>query len=154
MGHIFNPNILTVYTGVGSSTTANIQRELTPNYRATVYPRRLAPLVGTSQVLSANSILLILFTVNPAWFAERDHHQLWTLICRCHLTTTTTFYFPHFHLCLLSNGSQCSHPYLWTKSIPTIGITISIRDRNPNDHGVSMVCLTNKRTWCVISHHL
>ena len=84
------PNILTVYTGVGSSTTANIQRGL--------IPAELAPLVGTSQVLSANSILLILFTVNPTRFAERNHHQLWTLICRSHLTTTTTFDFPHFHL--------------------------------------------------------
>ena len=89
MGHFLNPNILTVYTGVGSSTTANIQRGL--------IPAELAPLVGTSQVLSANSILLILFAVNPTWFAERNHHQLWTLICGSHLTTTTAFDFPHFH---------------------------------------------------------
>ena len=89
MGHFLNPNILTVYTGVGSSTTANIQRGL--------IPAELAPLVGTSQVLSVISILLILFAVNPAGFAERSHHQLWALVSRSHLTTTTAFDFPHFH---------------------------------------------------------
>ena len=57
----------------------------------------MAPLIGTSQVLSAISILLILFAVNPAGFAERGHHQLWALVSRSHLTTTTAFDFPHLH---------------------------------------------------------
>ena len=57
----------------------------------------MAPLVGTSQVLSAIIIVHIPSAVNPAGFTKRGHHQLWALISRSHLTATATFDFPHLH---------------------------------------------------------
>ena len=68
------PNILTVYTGVGSSTTANIQRGL--------IPAELAPLVGTSQVLAEPIITLLVssvkwFPVFPSMFMNQIHSNNW-----------------------------------------------------------------------------
>ena len=62
----------------------------------------MAPLVGTSQVLSAIIIVHIPSAVNPAGFTKGSHHQLWTLVSRSHLTATAAFDFPHLHDFFLS----------------------------------------------------
>ena len=46
--------------------------------------------------------------------------------------------------CFFPKGSQCSHPYLWTRYIPTIGTNTRKNPMTPRHHGVCITCLTNK----------
>ena len=44
--------------------------------------------------------------------------------------------------CFLVNGSQCSHPYLWTRCIPMIGTNTRKNPMTPRHHGVCITDLT------------
>ena len=44
--------------------------------------------------------------------------------------------------CFLAKGSQCSHPYLWTRCIPMIGTNTRKNPMTPRHHGVCITDLT------------
>ena len=52
--------------------------------------------------------------------------------------------------CFLVNGSQCSHPYLWTRCIPMIGTNTRKNPMTPRHHGVCITDLTRSWTWFIL----
>ena len=44
--------------------------------------------------------------------------------------------------CFFPKGSQCSHPYLWTRCIPKMGTNTNNIPMTPKHQGVCMICLT------------
>ena len=52
--------------------------------------------------------------------------------------------------CFLPNGSQCSHPYLWTRCIPMMGTNTRKNSMTPRHQGVCIVDLTNSWMWFIL----